>query len=50
MRKDPYSLDYVADWFLMEEQVNIWHYNDSGFDDDELEGYKKCKALKTLMI
>ena len=49
MKKDPYSLEYVADWFLMEEQVNIWHYNDNGFDGDELEGYKKCKALKTFM-
>ena len=43
MGEDPYTLEYVADWFV--RQVKIW--ND---DDDKLtewyDGYQKRKARK----
>ena len=52
MRRDPYSLQFVRDWFLTKEQIDVWYYDDEYCDnDDELiewhNGYKKRKAQKT---
>ena len=49
VREDPSSLMYVHDWFVRQQQVNMW-YDDYYNDDDDYktikwnDGYKKCKA------
>ena len=53
VRDDPYSLQYVPDWFVTRERVDMW-YDDSEYcdDDDEdnffkwYDDYKKRKAQK----
>ena len=32
---DPWLLNYVPDWFVTQQQVNIWHDDDYYHDDDE---------------
>ena len=59
VRDDPSSLQYVPDWFVTREGVDMWHgdyYDDDGnhWDDNDNEGkffewydgYKKQKAQK----
>ena len=36
VRSDPYSLQFVPDWFVTEEQVDVWYYDDEYCNDDEL--------------
>ena len=47
---DIFSLICVPDWFVTQEQIEIWHDDDDYCDDDEIiewyDGYKKCKAQK----
>ena len=47
---DPYSQQFVPDWFVTEQQIKIWDDDDEYCDDDELikwcNGYKKRKAQK----
>ena len=53
VRDGPYSLQYVPDWFVTREGVDMW-YDDSEYcdDDDEdnffkwYDDYKKRKAQK----
>ena len=49
VRRDPYSLRFVPDWFVTQQQIKIWHDN-TYYDDDELiewrDGYKNRKAQK----
>ena len=49
--KDPWSLKYVPDCFVTQEQLKIWHDDDKYCDDDRLiewyKGYQKYKAQKT---
>ena len=33
---DSYSLQFVPDWFVIEQQIKIWHDSDDWHDDDEL--------------
>ena len=33
---DPYSLLFVPDWFVTQQQIKIWRYDDEYCDDDEL--------------
>ena len=49
MREDPFSLEYVPDWFLTNGEVKLWHDdNDDDDGDDEViewyDGYQKRKA------
>ena len=46
----PFSLQYVPDWFVTQQHVNLWHDDSEYHDDDELinwhDGYQKRKAKK----
>ena len=46
--EDPYSLQYVHDWFVTQELVKIWHDESNYYNDDELvdwcNGYEQSKA------
>ena len=44
MEGDPYFLQFVPDWFLAEQQIEIWADDDYYYDDDELiEWYNRYK-------
>ena len=47
VRNDPLYLVCVSDWFVTQQQINLWH-DDEADDDDEFfrwyEGYQKRKA------
>ena len=47
----PYQLRDVPDWFVTQEQIEIWAADDEYCDDDEIiewyESYKKRKAQKS---
>ena len=51
VRDEFFSLQYVPDWFVTQQQVKIW-YDDGEYhnDDDEIikwyNGYKKRKVQK----
>ena len=49
--RDPYSLHFVPDWFVAEEQIDVWYYDDEYRDDDELiewyNDYHRRKAQKS---
>ena len=51
VRSDPYSLQFVPDWFVTEEQVDVWYYDDEYCNDDELiewyNDYHGRKAQKS---
>ena len=47
---DPFSLQFVPDWFLAQEQVKLWHdyvdyYNDNGIIK-WYKGHQKRKSQK----
>ena len=50
VKDDPSSLQFVPDWFVTQEQIDIWYDDDYWYHDDELmewyEGYKKRKTQK----
>ena len=50
VRSDLYSLQFVPDWFAIQEQLKTWYYDDQYCDDDELiewyDGYQKRKGQK----
>ena len=50
VRRDRYSLQFVPDGFVTQEQTKIWDDDDDYYDDDETiewcNGYKKRKAQK----
>ena len=43
-------LKYVPDWFVTDQQIKIWHNNDSYCNNDkriaQCKGYQKHKAQK----
>ena len=43
-------LKYVPDWFVIHQQIKIWHDSDEYCDDNKIiewyEGYQKRKAQK----
>ena len=47
---DPFSLKFVPDWFVTQEQLDIWLDDDYWCHNDELikwyKDYQKCKARK----
>ena len=51
MRDDPYSLQYVPDWFLTRKGVYVWYDDTYYFDDKDnffkwYDGYQKRKNQK----
>ena len=50
MRDHFFSLQYVPDWFVTQQQLKIWHDVNEYDHDDEIikwyDGYKNCMALK----
>ena len=50
VKKYPWLLKYVPDWFVTHQQMKTWHDNNDYCNDDELikwyDGYQKCKAQK----
>ena len=49
VRKGPFPLQYVPDWFVTRQQVKIWHDDSENHDKDRLiewyDGYEKRRAL-----
>ena len=45
-----FSLQFVPDWFVTQQQLKLWHYYDDYCNDDKLikryNRYKKRKAQK----
>ena len=50
IEKDPYSVRFVPDWFVSQQQIDKWFDDDYWYHDDEIiewyEGYRKQKAQK----
>ena len=50
VKDDPSSLQFVPDWFVAREQIDVWYDEDYWYHDDELNKwyieYKKSKAQK----
>ena len=47
-QRDSYSLRFVPDWFVTQEQLEIWHDGDDYCTGDEIiEWYKRHKKLRT---
>ena len=57
LRDQFFSLEYISDWFVTQQQVKIWHDDDEYHDDDDddddndrlinwYDGYQRCKAQK----
>ena len=50
VKDDPFSLQFVPDWFVSQQQLDVWYGNDYWYNDDDIiecyEGYKKQKAQK----
>ena len=50
VEKEPYSLQYVPDYFVTQEQIDLWHDYDDYCGDDEViewyDGYKKRRTQK----
>ena len=45
VRRDPFPLQYVLDWFVTQQQVKIWHDNSDDHDKDRLfEWYDSYKS------
>ena len=44
------SLQFVPDWFVAQQQINVWHDDDYQYHDDEIiewyNGYQKRKVQK----
>ena len=50
VEEDLCLLEYVPDWLVRQEQMDLWDEDDYWYHDDEIiewyEGYKKRKAQK----
>ena len=50
VRDDAFFLECVPDWFVTQQQVKLWDYDDDFCDDDEIikwyKDYQKRKAQK----
>ena len=50
VEEDPGSPEYVPDWFVVQEQIDLWGDDDDYYDDDGIiewyEGHQKRKAQK----
>ena len=34
--EDPSSLEYVSDWFVTQQQIELWDDDDEYYDDDKI--------------
>ena len=34
--EDPSSLEYVPDWFVTQQQIELWDDDDEYYDDDKI--------------
>ena len=51
MREGPFSLQYVPDWFVKQQQVELWYDDDDYYDDNKLiEWYYKKRIKEKLWI
>ena len=39
--EDPFSLKFIPNWFVSQQQLKLWHYNTDRYDDDEIIGWYK---------
>ena len=50
VKDDPYSLQCVPDWFVTQQQIDVWYDDHDYCNDDELtewyESHQKRKAQK----
>ena len=50
IKDDPSSLQFVPDWFVSQQQLDVWYDDLYWYNDDDItecyEGYKKPKAQK----
>lgn len=47
VRDEPFSLQYVPDWFLTQQQIKIWHDDDYYCNYDKfIQWYNGCKKRK----
>ena len=50
VKNDSYSLQFVPDWFVTQQQLKLWHDDYDYYNYDELiewyDAYKKCKPQK----
>ena len=51
VKDDPSSLQFAPDWFVNEQQLDVWYYDDYWYHDDDdiiewYEGYEKRKTQK----
>ena len=50
IKDDPSSLQFVPDWFVSQQQLDVWYGDDYWYNNDDItecyEGYKKQKAQK----
>ena len=51
VKDDPFSLQFVPDWFLTQQQVKLWHDDDDHCNNEGLinwyKSYQKRKAQKS---
>lgn len=49
-KEDPWTLEFVFDWFVRQGIVKIWHEDKDYYYDNELaqwyNGYKKMQCIK----
>ena len=52
VKNDGFSLVCVPDWFVAQQQIELWDDNDDYYVDDEIlkwcEGYKERKTQKRI--
>ena len=50
VKDDPSSLQFVPDWFVTQQQTDVWYDDDYWYHDNEIiywyHGYQKRKAQK----
>ena len=51
MREGPFSLQYVPDWFVKQQQVERWYDDDYYYDDNKhIEWYYKKRIKEKLRV
>ena len=54
VKDDPSSLWFFPDWFVTQQQIDVWYDDDYWYHDYEIiewyNGYQKRKAQKAKMI
>ena len=50
VKDDPSSLQFAPDWFVTQQQIDVWYDDDYWYHDNEIiewyNGYQKRKAQK----